>query len=233
MLIELGEMLYLVLRVSGNGSFPKPLTAEEERECVERMTEGDEEARTELIEHNLRLVAHVVKKYASAGHDSEDLLSIGTIGLIKAINSYRPEKGTRLATYTARCIENEILMYFRSSKKTMGEISLNEPIETDRDGGNLALMDVISIDDDMAETIDARDSRVRLNNGINSCLSERERMIIRLRYGVGSHRPPLTQRETAEYCGISRSYISRIEKKALEKLKRYMDGENNANPKYN
>ena len=214
------HLLYMVLGVSNGGSFPQPLTAEEERECLERAAEGDMEARNKLIEHNLRLVAHIIKKYyATSPRDQEDLLSIGTIGLIKAINTYRPERGTRLATYTARCIENEILMYFRTLRRTAGEVSLSEPIETDRDGSSLALMDVISCEEDLAEQLDARDDRSRIYQSIFSVLDDRERQIIAMRYGILGIPAPLTQREIATICGISRSYVSRIEKKALAKLK--------------
>ena len=213
------NILYIMLRVTNGGSFPHPLSAERERECLERMHSGDEEARAELIEHNLRLVAHVVKKYASASsREQEDLLSIGTIGLIKAINTYNPDRGTRLATYTARCIENEILMYFRSARRSAGEISLSEPIETESDGGSLALMDVISTQDDLAEDMDAQDEKLRLYRAIDSYLDARERYIIAMRYGILGVNRPMTQRQIAERCGISRSYVSRIEKMALGKL---------------
>lgn len=213
------NILYVMLRVSGGGSFPQPLDAQREQECLERMWQGDEDARAELIEHNLRLVAHVVKKYCSINsREQEDLLSIGTIGLIKAVNTYKSDRGTRLATYTARCIENEILMYFRSAKRSAGEISLSEPLETESDGGTLALMDVISTQDDLAENLDARDDCERLYRAVNAVLDARERKIIAMRYGILGVEKPLTQREIAETCGISRSYVSRIEKKALKKL---------------
>jgi RNA polymerase sporulation-specific sigma factor len=218
------DLLYIVLGVSNGGSFPRPLSAEEERECLELSAAGDLEARNKLIEHNLRLVAHIIKKYyAISQRDNEDLLSIGTIGLIKAINTYRPDRGTRLATYTARCIENEILMYFRSMRRTSGEVSLSEPIETDRDGSSLALMDVISCEDDLAGDIDARDAQAMMYDGIFSVLNEREQKIIAMRYGILGVAAPLTQREIAANSGISRSYVSRIEKKALSKLKEVLE----------
>ncbi len=218
------HLFYMVLGVSNGGSFPRPLTAEEERDCLERAAAGDLDARNRLIEHNLRLVAHVIKKYyAISQRDQEDLLSIGTIGLIKAINTYRPDRGTRLATYTARCIENEILMYFRTLRRTAGEVSLSDPIETDRDGSSLALMDVISCEEDLAEQMDARDDRARIYRNIFSELDERERRIIAMRYGILGVPEPLTQREVASICGISRSYVSRIEKKALAKLRSGME----------
>ena len=211
--------LCLALRVNRTGSFPRPLTPEEERDCLRRLSAGDVDARNELIEHNLRLVAHIIKKYYSTGVDTDDLISIGTIGLIKAISSFSPERGTRLATYTARCIENEILMFFRAQKRVSSEVSLSEPIDSDGDGNTLALMDVISEDDDMAERIDEQDRTLRLRACIQSALDDRERQIIALRYGVPDGKKCMTQREAAQICGISRSYVSRIEKKALEKLK--------------
>ncbi|MDD6877327.1 MAG: RNA polymerase sporulation sigma factor SigK [Clostridiaceae bacterium] len=211
--------LCLALRVNRTGSFPRPLTPEEERDCLRRLAAGDVDARNELIEHNLRLVAHIIKKYYSTGVDTDDLISIGTIGLIKAISSFSPERGTRLATYTARCIENEILMFFRAQKRVSSEVSLSEPIDSDGDGNTLALMDVISEDDDMAERIDEQDRTLRLRACIQSALDDRERQIIALRYGVPDGKKCMTQREAAQICGISRSYVSRIEKKALEKLK--------------
>ena len=218
------HLFCMVLGVSNGGSFPRPLTPEEERDCLERAAAGDTSARDKLIEHNLRLVAHVIKKYyAASSRDQEDLLSIGTIGLIKAINTYKPDRGTRLATYTARCIENEILMHFRSLRRTAGEVSLSEPIESDREGGNLALMDVISCEEDLAEEVDARDDRIRVYRSIRAVLDERERRIIAMRYGILGIPEPMTQREVAARCGISRSYVSRIEKKALSKLKLHME----------
>ena len=194
------------LRISGGGSFPKPLTAEEERMYLKRSAEGDLEARNILIERNLRLVAHIMKKYYSQSADQEDLISIGTIGLIKGISTFDSSKGARLATYAARCVENEILMYFRSMKKTAGDVSLSDCIETGKDGNALSLMDVLCSDEDLFE-------------GMDEGLSERERMVVTLRYGLGD-RTPLTQREIAAKCGISRSYVSRIEKKALAALQK-------------
>jgi len=212
--------LYAVLRVNSGGSFPQPLNAQEEKECLELLAKGDESAKNKLIEHNLRLVAHIVKKYSAIGCEQDDLISIGTIGLIKAISSYNPEKNTRLATYTARCIENEILMYFRSRKKIMSEVSLSEPIDSDKDGGELELMDILCCDEDMVEQITLKDDCERLRSSMLSQLTEREKRIIALRYGVMGIKKPLTQRETADLCGISRSYVSRIEKRAIEKLQK-------------
>ena len=214
----------LMLRLSdASGSFPKPLSAADERKYTELYLSGDINARNVLIEHNLRLVAHIVKKYYTQTSDQDDLISIGTIGLIKGVSTYKPDKGVRLATYASRCIENEMLMYFRSQKKSAGDLSLSDSIETDKDGNTLSLMDVISVDDDMLENISSRDSRVQLRKYVSEALSPREQHIICLRYGLNGSAPK-TQRETAEICGISRSYVSRIEKKALSKLyKRFCD----------
>ena len=218
-LLLFANTLLFSLRLSGGGSFPKPLSAAEEREYLRRYAQGDQEARDVLIERNLRLVAHIIKKYYTQSADQEDLISIGTIGLIKGISSFDPEKGARLATYAARCIENEILMYFRSQKKLQGEVSLSDSIETDKEGQCLfQLMDVVGVDDTMLDDIHDRDSALRLHQIIRERLTTREAEIIRLRYGLGGT-IPLTQREIAASFGISRSYVSRIEKRALEKLR--------------
>ena len=210
---------FLMLRLGpSSGSFPRPLSTAEERKYVDLWLAGDIDARNVLIEHNLRLVAHIIKKYYTQADDADDLISIGTIGLIKGINTYRPEKGVRLATYASRCCENEILMYFRSQRKSAGDVSLSESIDVDGDGNSLSLMDIISQDDDMAERIGDSETCLRLRELVGSVLTEREAEIIRLRYGLLTDKP-LTQRETAALCGISRSYVSRIEKKALEKLR--------------
>lgn len=200
------------------GSFPKPLTEEEEHVYLERAKQGDLEARNILIERNLRLVAHIMKKYYAQTADQEDLISIGTIGLIKGITTFDPAKGARLATYAARCIENEILMYFRSQKKNAQDVSLFDSIETGADGAPLALMDVVSEDVDLMEQVSSREMAVLLRRAIDTCLTEQERQVILLRYGLAGS-PPKRQREVAEILGISRSYISRIEKKALGKLR--------------
>ena len=215
---------FLMLRITGNGSFPKPLTAKEEKEYIDRYIAGDIEARNILIERNLRLVAHIIKKYYTQADNQEDLISIGTIGLIKGISSYKPDKGVRLATYASRCIENEILMYFRSAKKTAGEMSLSESIDTDKEGNSLSLMDIISVEDNMLEDISTDEMCKEVVGYIDKVLSEREREIIYMRYGLGGEKAK-TQREIAEKCGISRSYVSRIEKKALEKLRKCFDDE--------
>ena len=210
--------LLFSLRISGGGSFPKPLSAAEERDWLERYAHGDPDARNVLIERNLRLVAHIIKKYYTQSADQEDLISIGTIGLIKGISTFDASKGARLATYAARCIENEILMYFRSQKKLQGEISLSDSIDTDKDGNALELMDVVGVDDTMLDDLHDRDNAIRVQQLIREFLTPREAEIIRLRYGLGGT-IPLTQREVASLFGISRSYVSRIEKRALEKLR--------------
>ena len=211
--------LFFSLRVSdGGGSFPRPLKADEERMYLERYAAGDLEARNVLIEHNLRLVAHIVKKNYTQSSNQDDLISIGTIGLIKGISTFKADKNVRLATYASRCIENEILMHFRSQKKLQGEVSLSDTLDGDGDGNSLSLMDVISVDDDMLENLDARDSCIQVRQYVERCLSDREKMIITMRYGL-NNQPPKTQREIAAQSGISRSYVSRIEKKALKKLK--------------
>ena len=214
--------LFLVLRVVPGDSFPRPLSKEKEQEYLARWLEGDLEARNLLVEHNLRLVAHIIKKYYQSD-EMDDLISIGTIGLIKGINTYKPDKGVRLATYASRCIENEILMHFRSQRKTAGDVSLSEALDTDGEGSGLYLMDVVAMDDDMAERIGDRELCRTLRDTIEACLDEREARIIRLRYGLGGEEA-LTQAETAKQCGISRSYVSRIEKRALEKLRRALQG---------
>ena len=208
----------LMLRLSPNGSFPSPLSREEEKLYVDRWIEGDVEARNVLVEHNLRLVAHIIKKYYTQTSDVDDLISIGTIGLIKGINTYRPDKGVRLATYASRCCENEILMHFRSMKKTAGDVSLSDALDVDGDGSGLSIMDVVAQEDDMAERIGNAELCQELLRSIETSLTKREARIIRLRYGLDGA-APMTQKETAQLCGISRSYVSRIEKKALEKLR--------------
>ncbi len=211
--------LFFTLRLAGNtGSFPRALSREEERDCLQRMAAGDMDARDTLIEHNLRLVAHIIKKYYTANGDQDDLISIGTIGLIKGVSTFKPEKNVRLATYASRCIENEILMYFRSQRKLQGELSLSESLDADGDGNSLSLIDVVKVDDNMLEELDLREACARVRRCVDSCLNKREAHIIRLRYGLDD-RQPLTQREIAALCGISRSYVSRIEKRALEKLR--------------
>jgi RNA polymerase sporulation-specific sigma factor len=205
------------------GSFPKPLTAAEEREYLLRSANGDLEARNILIERNLRLVAHIMKKYYAAGSDQEDLISIGTIGLIKAVTTFDASKGARLATYAARCVENEILMYFRSMRKSAQDVSLSDYIETGADGAALSLMDVVSEDTDLLEQVTTRETVRQLYRVMETCLTAQERQVITMRYGLDGEKPK-RQREVALHCGISRSYISRIEKRALEKLRAALEG---------
>jgi len=214
---------FLMLRLGSAGSFPKPLKPEEEEEYVRRWVEQEDyEARNILIERNLRLVAHVMKKYYTVGEEMDDLISIGTIGLIKAINTYRPDKGVKLATYASRCIENEVLMYFRAKKKTAGDVSLSDTMDLDGEGGSLSLMDVLCREDEALERIGEVQLLQQVRESVDTLLEPRQAEIIRLRYGLGGN-PPLTQRETAKLLGISRSYISRLEKKALEKLQQHFD----------
>lgn len=213
----LSRMVFLVLSVVNSGSFPKPLSAKEERQALEEMAQGDRRARQRLIEHNLRLVAHIIKKHYAGARDQEDLVSIGTVGLIKAVDTFDSRKGPRLATYAARCIENEILMHFRAAKKTERDLSLSDPIDSDSEGHPLTLMDVLAQEDTLAEDLERRVALSRLGDYINECLEPREREIICLRYGLGG--PPHTQWQVAERLGISRSYVSRLETRALDKLR--------------
>lgn len=215
----LSNLLFVILHVTGSGSFPRPLTAKEEREYLERFQNGDMKARNKLIEHNLRLVAHIIKKYYSSQSDQDDLVSIGTIGLIKAVNTFDSNKGIRLSSYAARCIENEVLMFFRNGKKSAQDVSMNEPIDTDKEGNTLTLMDVMSTEDNIVDNLDIKIKSEQLKKYLVEVLTPRERIIIELRYGLNGSRP-LTQREVAQRLKISRSYVSRIEKKALLTLRK-------------
>ena len=217
--IALSECYFFLSYMSGRNAFPQKLTPEQERDCLDRMLRGDEDARSTLIEHNLRLVAHIIKKYYARQDDQEDLISIGTIGLIKAIDSFDSSKGIRLSSYASRCIENEILMFFRSGKKSAQDLSLNEPIDTDQDGNTLTILDTMAVDDTIIEEIDTRMKSERLYGLVRSVLTPRERTIICLRYGLEGCRPQ-PQRVVAQRLGISRSYVSRIEKRALQRLRR-------------
>ena len=214
--LMLGALLYSLQL--NPGSYPKPLTEEEEQYYLKKAKEGDLEARNILIERNLRLVAHIMKKYYAQTSDQEDLISIGTIGLIKGITTFDPEKGARLATYAARCVENEILMHFRSRKKSAQDVSLSDYIETGTDGAALSLMDVVGEDCDLTEQVINRETASQLHEAVEHCLTEQERQVIEMRYGL-SGQAPLRQREVAGITGISRSYVSRIEKRALQKLR--------------
>ena len=200
--------LLLMLRIAPGDSFPKPLSREEEEKYLERWAQGDIESRNVLVEHNLRLVAHIIKKYFTQSEDAEDLISIGTIGLIKGINTYKPEKGVRLATYASRCIENEILMHFRANKKSAGDLSLSDALDVDSEGNGLSVMDVVATEEDLADTLGSQELCGSLRSCIAETLDEREALIIQLRYGLDG-KAPRTQRETAKLCGISRSYVSR------------------------
>ena len=218
--LVLSSLLYS-LQLS-TGSFPKPLTESEERHYLALAKQGDLEARNILIERNLRLVAHIMKKYYAVDSDQEDLISIGTIGLIKGISTFDPDKGARLATYAARCVENEILMYFRSQRKSSQDVSLSDCIETGTDGAALSLMDVVCDDADLLEQVSTREAVRDLRRALDACLTEQERLVIRLRYGLDGAAPK-RQREVAAVTGISRSYVSRIEKKALGKLRQALE----------
>ncbi len=215
--LMLGSMLY-ALRLDHPGSFPKPLRAAEEREYLLRARAGDREARNILIERNLRLVAHIVKKYYAQNVDQEDLISIGTVGLIKAIASFDPDKGVRLATYAARCVENEILMYFRAQKKTASDVSLSDYLETGKDGTALSIEDVVASPEDLFSDLAQREDHLRLRRAVARVLTERERQVVIHRYGLYGQ-PMKKQQQVADLLGISRSYVSRIEKHALEKLR--------------
>ena len=222
MLLNLGvgivNYIFLLLGVASGQHYPPPLPHNVEDEYFEKMSKGDEEARTKLIEHNLRLVAHIVRKYYMSSPNQEDLVSIGSIGLIKAIDSFDHSNGARFATYGAKCIQNEILMYFRAQKKLACEVSINETIDMDKEGNPLTYIDVIAVDDTIAEDIDRKIHISKAIQYVDTLLTERERTVIILRYGLGKWRAR-TQREVADLLGISRSYVSRIEKAALDKIK--------------
>ncbi|MBP1564166.1 MAG: RNA polymerase sporulation sigma factor SigK [Oscillospiraceae bacterium] len=218
----LKNLVFFALHVDNTGVFPKPLSKEEEEKYFRLMNEeNDKEARNKLIEHNLRLVAHIIKKYYSKSGDQEELISIGTIGLIKAVSTFKSEKGSRFATYASRCIENEILMNFRALKKTAGDIYMDTPIDTDKDGNQLTLVDIIADDTSVTDEVELIINSRKLYSDIEKCLDKRELEIITFRYGLFGYEP-LTQKQVSDKLGISRSYVSRIEKKALSKLKKRM-----------
>jgi RNA polymerase sporulation-specific sigma factor len=212
------QIAYMILGVESTHKFLPPLSKEEEKRCFELSRQGDIKARERLIEHNLRLVAHIVRKYYTTSKNTEDLISVGTIGLVKAVDTYNIDNGTRFATYAAKCIQNEILMSFRAEKKHASDISINETIDVDRDGNPLSYIDVISSDENVAEETERKIMSERAMRCIKTVLNLREQQIIKMRYGLCGMEQ-LTQREIAERLGISRSYVSRIEKSALEKLK--------------
>ncbi len=215
----LQNLTFFALHLKNLTSFPKPLSAKQETELLYKMKhQNDTSARTELIEHNLRLVSHIIKKYYANYDEQEDLISIGTIGLIKAIDSFDADKGTRLATYAARCIENEILMHYRARKKDANNISVNEPIDTDSEGNPLTLIDIISVDDTVCDDIDLKNKTTQLYEMIENMTDNRDREIIIRRYGLYNQKE-MTQNEVAQVLGISRSYVSRIEKRVIEELR--------------
>lgn len=217
---------FFILHVCGSGSFPKPLSEKQEREYLEQFANGNLDARNKLVEHNLRLVAHIIKKYYGVQSEQDDLVSIGTIGLIKAINTFNPNKNIRLSSYASRCIENEILMHFRNSKKSSQDISLNETIDTDKDGNPLTLLDIMSVDDNILDNLDLKLNSKKLGQFIGEELDERERKIIVMRYGLNGNEP-MTQKDVAKLLDISRSYVSRIETKALKKLRKRFETSSN------
>lgn len=223
MLVDLlkSGFLWFALHIEDKSSFPKSLSAKEETELFLKAQEGDKSAKDKLILHNLRLVAHIVKKYYASGEDQDELISIGTIGLIKAVSTFDSKKGNRFAAYGSRCIENEILMHFRSLKKTANDVHFDDPIDVDKDGNKLSLIDIVASEENLCDEVDLRISTKELQGLIVECLDERELKIIILRYGLSGRRA-LTQREVAGLLGISRSYVSRIEKRALEKLSEKM-----------
>ena len=217
---------FFILHVCGSGSFPKPLSEKQEREYLKQFANGNLDARNKLVEHNLRLVAHIIKKYYGVQSEQDDLVSIGTIGLIKAINTFNPNKNIRLSSYASRCIENEILMHFRNSKKSSQDISLNETIDTDKDGNPLTLLDIMSVDDNIPDNLDLKLNSKKLGQFIGEELDERERKIIVMRYGLNGNEP-MTQKDVAKLLDISRSYVSRIETKALKKLRKRFETSSN------
>lgn len=222
----IGNMIFLTAYVTNSSSFPQPLDEKEEEYYLKKFKEGDILAKSILIERNLRLVAHIVKKYSYPGKDVDDLISIGTVGLIKAIDSFDCTKGTRLATYAAKCIENEILMLIRNNKKTKGEVYLQDPIGIDKEGNEISLMDVLSSDEDsIIEIVESKIQVKKLYAKINTSLLSREKTVIEMRYGLLDGKPK-TQREIAKILGISRSYVSRIEKRALKKLYKELNNTN-------
>ena len=222
----INSIFYMFGYISNPNSFPQPLTPEEEQKYIEMFKRGSDEARNILIERNLRLVAHIVKKYSCNGSESDDMISVGTIGLIKAITTFDKEKGTRLATYAARCIENEILMQIRSNKRAQNEVYLQDPIGVDREGNEISLMDVIGNDGDLViDEVELKMQVKRLYSKMKSVLKKREKTVLELRYGLFNGAVK-TQREIAKMLGISRSYVSRIEKKAIKKLSKELKPEN-------
>ena len=221
-MINLGNLflrfISLILGIEDNGGFPPPLSKEEEAVLFEKLSKGDQRARDKIIEHNLRLVSHIIKKYYSSYENPDELLSVGSVGLIKAVDSFKTGFGTRFATYCAKCVQNEILMFFRSKKKRGLEISLGDQIDVDKDGNPLTYLDIISVEESIESELDLKEHIGKIRELVDTVLLPREKEIIILRYGLKGYQPR-TQREVARHMGISRSYVSRIEKKALEKMK--------------
>ena len=223
MLTELlRSLLFFALHIDNTSVFPNPLSSKEEKEYFYKMSNGDTSARSKLIEHNLRLVAHIVKKYASTSDEQDELISVGTVGLIKAVSTFNYTKGAKFSTYASRCIENEILMQYRAAKKSAGDIYINEPVETDKDGNSVTLMDLIDDGTDIHEQVDTLIRSRQLYSFLKECLEQREFDIIVYRYGLYGTSPH-TQNETASKLGISRSYVSRLEKKSISKLKKMFE----------
>lgn len=212
------KFISLILGIEENASFPPPLSKDEEGRLFREMKKGNNYARDKIIEHNLRLVSHIIRKYYSTYEHPDELLSIGSLGLIKAVDSFNNEFGTKFATYGARCIQNEILMFFRSKKKNINDVSINDTIDVDKDGNPLTYLDIISVEESIETDLDMKEHIIKVKRLVDEILDEREKQIIILRYGLKGYEPR-TQREVAKYLGISRSYVSRIEKRALEKLK--------------
>ena len=216
------NLIIFALHLGSPNLFPGPLSKKEETELLTKMAEGDIRAKNKLIEHNLRLIVHIIKKYYSGYSDQDDLISIGTIGLIKGINSFRPDKGVKLATYASRCIENEILMHFRSMKKTAQDVSMNDPIETDSEGNPLTLADIISTDDTIVDDIYEKSGRQLVRKLVDEMKNERDKTVIVLRYGMNGN-DPMTQQEVADLLGISRSYVSRIESRVIAEMRKHFE----------
>lgn len=219
----LSKCYCLILRTSDTHSFPPPLPKEEEKALFARAKQGDIDARNKLIEHNLRLVAHIVKKYYTTYPDQDDLISVGTVGLIKAIDSFNAENGAKFATYAGKCLQNEILMYFRAQKKHAGVTSINDPVDVDKDGNPLTYLEIIAAPDDIVDSIDRKIKLEKILFAVKNALTDRERKIMMLRYGINKNRKSYAQRDVAKLLGISRSYVSRLEKSAIDKIREYLE----------
>ncbi len=219
----LKNLLFFVLHVENTNIFPKPLSAEEELNCFKEMSEGNKSARNKLIEHNLRLVAHIVKKYYTSSPDQDDLISVGTVGLIKAIDSFNAENGAKFATYAGKCLQNEILMYFRAQKKHSGVTSINDPVDVDKDGNPLTYLEIIAAPDDIVDSIDRKIKLERILDAVKTVLTDREKKIMMLRYGINKSGKTYAQRDVAKLLNISRSYVSRLEKSAIDKIREHLE----------